>query len=117
MSTVGSMPAPTACAYWARPISPPSAHTAALFDMFWALNGATRTPRRAKSRHKPATSTLLPTDEAVPCTISTGAGRSGTAGRPIQPREHVEQPLAGRWFATRDADAGRQAERGAIAHD
>src|SRR5207249_9087766 len=47
--------------------------TAALFDMFCALKGATRSPWRASRRHSPATSVLLPADDAVPCTISTGA--------------------------------------------
>ena len=28
--------------------------------MFWALNGATRTPRRASARHNPVTTRLLP---------------------------------------------------------
>ncbi len=42
MSTVGSTPAASACAAWARPISHPSAVTAALSAMFCALNGATR---------------------------------------------------------------------------
>ena len=37
--------------------------------MFWALNGATRTPRRASSRHKPVTSVVLPASLAVPHTI------------------------------------------------
>ena len=41
MSTLGSTPAASACAAWARPISPPSA-TQAFRAMFWALNGATR---------------------------------------------------------------------------
>ena len=48
-------PAAAACRAWARPISPPpvprspagSGQTAALLDMFCALKGATRTPRRA----------------------------------------------------------------------
>ena len=66
MSALGSMPAAAACTAWARPISAPSGHTAALFDMFCALNGATRTPRRAKIRHSAAVSRLLPTEELVP---------------------------------------------------
>ena len=45
MRTSGSTPAASACRYCAAPISPPST-TRALFDMFCALNGATRTPRR-----------------------------------------------------------------------
>ena len=36
--------------------------------MFCALNGATDTPRRASSRHSPATSTLLPASEVQPAT-------------------------------------------------
>src|SRR5438874_689283 len=71
MSAVGATPAAAACTAWARPISAPSAQTAALFDMFCALNGATRTPRRAKMRHSAAVSKLLPTDELAPCTIIT----------------------------------------------
>ena len=43
-------PAARACSAWARPISPPSAVTAALFDMFCGLNGRTRRPRRVKRR-------------------------------------------------------------------
>src|SRR6266567_9617013 len=78
MSTVASTPAARAWANWARPISPPPGQTAALLDMFWALNGATRTPRRANTRHSPATSVLLPADDAVPCTMSTGASPLAT---------------------------------------
>src|SRR5579871_6103698 len=74
MSAVGGTRAATACTAWARPISAPSAQTAALFDMFCALNGATRTPRRAKRRHSAAVSALLPTDELVPCSMSVLAG-------------------------------------------
>ncbi len=36
--------------------------------MFCALNGATRMPLRANSRHRPATSTDLPASELVPAT-------------------------------------------------
>ena len=61
---------------WARPISPPSIVTAALFDMFCGLNGRTRSPRLAKARHSPATSTDLPTSEPVPCSISARAIRT-----------------------------------------
>ena len=56
MSTVGSTPAASAWAAWARPISRPSGVTAAFRDMFCALNGATRYPRRAKIRHSAAVS-------------------------------------------------------------
>lgn len=78
MSMVGSIPAAIACAYCARPISPPPKQTAALFDIFCALKGATRTPRRAKRRHSPATNVLFPTPDAVPWTIRTGASERET---------------------------------------
>ena len=45
MCTLGGTPAARACKAWARPISPPSSATAALFDMFCGLNGRTRMPR------------------------------------------------------------------------
>ena len=66
ISALGAIPAAAAWTACERPISAPSAHTAALFDIFWALKGATRTPRRAKSRHSAVTSRLLPTEELVP---------------------------------------------------
>ena len=64
----GSTPAATAWTHWAWPISAPSAVTDALSAMFWALNGATRTPRRASSRHSPATTNDLPASLVVPHT-------------------------------------------------
>ena len=63
-------PAPPAPA----PPRPPSTATAAFSAMFCALNGATFTPARRNSRHNAVTSRLLPTDEAVPWTISVRAG-------------------------------------------
>src|SRR5271166_672009 len=69
MSRLGSSPHAWACTACARPISPPPGQTAALFDMFCALNGATRTPARANARHSAVTITLLPTSDAVPITI------------------------------------------------
>ena len=53
MSVCGSTPAASACSAWARPISPPSIVTAALFDMFCGLNGRTRWPRRVASAREP----------------------------------------------------------------
>jgi len=47
MWTLGAIPQARACKAWARPISPPSAVTAALFDMFCGLNGRTVSPRLA----------------------------------------------------------------------
>ena len=69
----GSTPAARAWAYWARPISAPSAVTADWFDMFWALNGATRTPRRASERHSAVTTVDLPAPDDVPQTSSAPA--------------------------------------------
>src|SRR5665213_1725271 len=55
MNPVLLKPQARACSAWARPISPPSAVTAALFDMFCGLNGRTRSPRRAGAGVHPAT--------------------------------------------------------------
>ena len=74
--------AASACTHWARPISAaalsvaPSAaaHTIELLDMFWALYGATRTPRRANARHRPVVTTLFPESEVVPATSSPLTG-------------------------------------------
>ena len=66
----GGTPAATAWTHWAWPISAPSAVTDALSAMFCALNGATRTPRRARSRQSPATTNDLPASLVVPHTSS-----------------------------------------------
>ena len=66
MWTLGATRAARACSACARPISPPSAVTAALFDMFCGLNGRTLRPRLAKARASPATISDLPTSEPVP---------------------------------------------------
>ena len=51
--------------------------------MFWALNGATRSPRRARARHRPAQSTDLPALDVVPWTMMAGVRRLGRkAGAP-----------------------------------
>src|ERR1051325_4793975 len=71
MSAVGAMPQAAACNACARPISLPSAQTAALLDIFCALNGATLMPRRAKIRHNAVTSRLLPAEELLPWIIKT----------------------------------------------
>jgi hypothetical protein len=63
---LGARPAARACIACARPISPHSTVTAELFDMFWALNGATFTPRRASTRHSPVTTRDFPASEDVP---------------------------------------------------
>ena len=48
MWTVGATPQARACSACARPISPPSCVTAALFDMFCGLNGRTAEPAARK---------------------------------------------------------------------
>src|SRR3546814_11775153 len=63
MSAVGDTPQARAWSAWARPISPPSRVTAALFDLFCGLKGRTVNPRRVKARASPATSSDLPTSE------------------------------------------------------
>src|SRR3954464_11669265 len=68
--TLGESPAARACIACARPISPPSTVTAELLDMFCALNGATRMPLRANSRHNPATTIDFPASDVVPATSS-----------------------------------------------
>src|SRR3989338_6366407 len=71
----GSTPAHSACMACARAISPPSAVTHELLDIFCALNGDTRQPFFLKIRHSAATSMDLPTPEPVPCTIKVLACR------------------------------------------
>ena len=66
ISVCGGTPQARACNACARPISPPSAVTAALLDIFCGLNGATDNPRRLAARHRPATSIDFPTFEPVP---------------------------------------------------
>ena len=66
MSVVGATPQARACNAWARPISPPSAVTMALFDMFCGLNGRPVMPRFTSARAIPAVSSDLPTFEPVP---------------------------------------------------
>jgi hypothetical protein len=85
MSAVGSIPAAAVCIACERPISDPSGQTAALFDMFCALNGATRTPQPAKIRRRAAVSRLLPTDEIAPWIMRV---RAVIAGLP-PPRERI----------------------------
>ena len=91
MWTDGASRAARACSAWARPISPPPSATAALFDMFCGLNGATFSPRRTSARQSPATSTDLPTWLPVPWIISAGGwrvtdrGRARSAGPRIPP--------------------------------
>ena len=66
MSTRGSTRQAFACRACARPISPPSAVTAALFDIFWGLNGRTECPRLVSARQNAAVTSDFPTSDAVP---------------------------------------------------
>ena len=94
MWTLGASRAARACTAWARPISPPSTATAALFDMFCGLNGATLRPRRTSDRASPATSVDLPTFEPVPWII-TAATRSVIRTRsPAAPSRRRGTPTA-----------------------
>ena len=128
MSTCGHARAASACASCARPISPPSGVTAALSAMFCALNGATRTPRRAQMRQSAVHRRLLPTDEAVPCTMIVRSVASGlhrrrprrswsasprtptrtSVGRPklVQSRTRTPRASMRRGEAARVADVG-----------
>src|SRR6266478_1681921 len=65
----GRTPAASACRTCARPISDPSAQTPALFDMFCALNGATRSPRRANHRQSAAVRNDFPASLLQPRTM------------------------------------------------
>jgi hypothetical protein len=49
-------------------------------DMFWALKGATATPRRASRRQSPVTTSDFPASEEVPATSSPPARPSDCTG-------------------------------------
>ncbi len=66
MCTEDGTRAASDCSHCARPISPPSAETAALLDMFCGLKGRTFSLRLAAMRQSPATNTVFPTSEPVP---------------------------------------------------
>ena len=75
MWTDGGSRQARACSAWARPISPPSAVTAALFDMFCGLNGATRRPRRDQRAAEPGHQHRL-ADVAAGALDHEGAGNA-----------------------------------------
>src|SRR4051794_4377719 len=81
---LGATRAARACSICARPISPPSAATPALLDMFCGLNGATLTPRSAKARQRPATISDLPTLDPVPWTMTAGTRGIGFVDAPAR---------------------------------
>jgi hypothetical protein len=57
--------------------------TIELFDMFWALYGATCTPLRDSHRHNPMVSTDFPASDVVPATNSDPVS-------PVRIRSHRE---------------------------
>src|SRR5687767_1794999 len=110
----GSTPAAAACIAWARPISAPPGVTAELSAMFWALNGATRTPRRASQRQMPAVSSDLPASEDVPATSSPpviGAPPLRRAARPRARRSPAPLRDHGRGQCGERADGQREPRR------
>src|SRR4051812_5730231 len=97
--TSGTTPAAGAWRYCAVPISPPST-TRALLDMFCALNGATRRPRRAASRATAVVSRLLPAQLVVPWTM-TALMAPGLLGLGLAPPAEVDREPV-------DRDAGEE---------
>ncbi len=83
--TEGATPQARAWSAWARPISPPSAVTAALLDMFCGLKGRTASPRLRKARASPATISDLPTSEPVPWNITAGTRLTPVSAQPSIP--------------------------------
>ena len=96
MSTWGGTPAASACTAWARPISPPSGVTEELSAMFCALKGATRSPSWRNSRQSAVTSRLLPTEEAVPCTMMAGRQRHERSRLARRAERSLSRSAAGR---------------------
>ena len=115
MATSGAIPAAWAWAAWARPISWPAGVTAELSAMFWALNGATRTPRRASSRHSPVTTVLFPASLAVPQTMSPPCRPAARSRPPSRPGQGPPEPGQAGAVGDGDAHGAGQAEAGAVA--
>src|SRR6266511_573619 len=112
----------------ALPISWPDGVTNELSAMFWALNGATRTPRRCSRRHSPVTTWLFPVSLPVPHTMSApritptplrprrhGARGRGARGRLVRERRCAHTPgvrtRRSRARRSRGTRAGRAAAR------
>src|SRR5579872_298488 len=74
-----------------RPSGPGT--TIELFDMFCALYGATRTPRRANARHSPVVTTLLPASDVVPATSSPLITPPSSAAAPGMARARCRHQL------------------------
>src|SRR2546421_9153451 len=86
LAASASTPAAAAWAAWARPISHASRVATEFRAMFWALKGATLTPRLASQRHTPATSMLLPQSDEVPAINNPPF--NGTSSAPV----HADDP-------------------------
>src|SRR5690606_35103463 len=115
--------AATAWIHWARPISAPSLVTIELFDMFCALNGATRRPRRDKDRQIPVTTTDFPASEVVPATsrpepMSSGRDHHTTARAFGEIREdHTERRPQGELHGERrDPELPQQCRGESLVH-
>src|SRR5438132_1424038 len=90
MEGSGSSPHASACATWARPISPPARQGYELFDMFCALNGATDTPLARSHAQIAVTIQLLPALDDVP------PMKSGRAFTSLQPMTSAAAPRSDR---------------------
>src|ERR1041384_3580455 len=95
--TLGSCLAAAACTAVARAISPPSSVTNEFNDMFCALNGATRRPRFANSRHNPATMIVLPASEPVAWIMIGFMGSRRRWGYCKVPAHRVDARGSHRW--------------------
>src|SRR5215471_96495 len=84
MRACGVVRAASACRYCARLISVPSGVTAALLLIFCALNGATRTPRLARCRHRAVTRNDLPASLEQPMIMMGLATRSALTQYALQ---------------------------------
>src|SRR5947207_13681394 len=114
MSIAGGAPQARACKACARPISPPSAVTAALFDMFCGLSGRTLRPRRVNTRASPATSSDFPTSEPVPCSIKARVIETVSPATPPRGRACPGHPRLGRGAVRgrEDVDARNKSGQG-----
>src|SRR3954467_9710160 len=111
MAVSGASRAARVCSAWARPISPPSAVTAALLDMFCGLKGATRMPRLAKARQSPATIKDLPTSEPVPMNIKARVIGGLCHVDHVGIRAHDATPYRAHWRQRRAQGVGCLEER------
>src|SRR5574344_2388015 len=93
ISGTGSSPHASACTTCARAISPPLKSAAPLFDMFCALNGATRTPWLRSQAHTAVVIQLLPALEDVPRMERAFIGRRVAGNVPETRRSKLDPRL------------------------